>query len=118
MQIRKRFPFEDDSVLALLQVLDPKLSVSPQRKIKSIIKLASQFPQLVKEEDLDDLDDQWQSLLHARSSTENLNLSPCSFWAELGDIKDGTNKSKFGILSNFMCNLLALPHSSAAIKLI
>lgn len=113
VQIKKRFPLEEDGVLAQLTIIDPKVALSPLRNVKSIVQLAVHFPTLVKEQDLDDLQEQWQDLLHAKASLQNLNLSPTSFWQELLEVKDGNNEPKFSTLATFMRDLLALPHSSA-----
>lgn len=69
-QIRKRFTFEKQSILALLRALEPSEALSPQRNMKSISKLAVHFPMLVKEEDLDQLHDQWRDLLYTKSALE------------------------------------------------
>ena len=114
-QMRKRFTFEDESVLALLRALDPKVAQSPQRNV-ALAKLAYHFPMLVNEEDLDKLQDQWNDLLYAKEHLQNLTQNATSFWHELSKVKDGNNESKFGILSAFMCDLLALPHSSATVE--
>ncbi|KAK3888410.1 hypothetical protein Pcinc_007538 [Petrolisthes cinctipes] len=64
-QMRKRFTFEEESVLALLRVLDPKVAQSPQRNL-TLAKLAYHFPMLVNEDNLDKLQDQWNDLLYAK----------------------------------------------------
>ena len=116
VQIKMRFPLEEDGVLAQLSVVDPKVALSPQRKVTSIVPLALHFPTLVKESDLDDLQEQWEDLLHAKESLQSLSLSPTSFWQELFEVKDGRGKAKFSILAEFMRDILALPHSSAAVE--
>lgn len=116
VQIRMRFPLEEDGVLAQLSVVDPKVALSPQRKVTSIVHLAVHFPTLVKESDLDDLQEQWEDLLHAKESLQNLNLSPTSFWQELFEVKDGRGEAKFSALAKFMRDILVLPHSSAAVE--
>lgn len=115
VQMQKRFPFDEQSVLALLKILDPKVALSPQGRIGVIPKLAVHFPTLIKEE-LDSLQEQWEDMYHARSSLQYLNQSPTCFWHELRGITDGNNKPKFDLLSKFMCDLLVLPHSSAAVE--
>lgn len=54
-QMRKRFIFDEDGILAMLRVLDPKEALSPKRSLLSIPKLAVHFPTVIKEEDLDRL---------------------------------------------------------------
>lgn len=115
-QMKLRFTFEEDSVLAMLKSLDPQEALSPHRNMRSLVKLALHFPTLVKEEDLDKLDDQWRDLMYFKTSLVSISDSPTKFWLELGDVKDGNNQPKFNILSTFMCSLLALPHSSACVE--
>jgi len=52
--MKRRFPFEEECVIALLKVV-----LSPNRNT-SIVSLAVHFPMLVKEENLDTLEDEWQ----------------------------------------------------------
>ncbi|XP_068211680.1 uncharacterized protein [Palaemon carinicauda] len=116
-QMKKRFNFKEDSILAMLSIMDPKKALSPQRGIKSIGKLAVNFPNLVKKEDLDELQDQWKDLLQFKESLKNISGMPAtSFWLELKSIKDTNNQTKFHHLSTFMCNLMVLPHSSACVE--
>lgn len=115
-QMRKRFAFEEDSILAMLRVVDPKEALSDERSLHSIVKLAVKFPTLIKEEDLDDLQDEWKDLLHFKESLKNMSDSATNFWHELRTVKDGHSRQKFSLLSNFMCCLLVLPHSSACVE--
>lgn len=115
-QIKKIFPLEEDCVLAKLQVIEPKEALNPKRSVKSIAELAVHFPTLVKEEDLDVLEDQWQDLLSAKESLRGMNDKATSFWQEILTVKDGNNHVKFDLLSKLMCGLLALPHSSACVE--
>ena len=70
LQMQKRFTFHGDSVLSLLRIIDPKESLSPKRNSNDILKLALHFPTLVKEEELDVLQDQWGGLAICKRSTE------------------------------------------------
>jgi len=113
-QIRKRFSLSSKSVLAQLCALDPDEALSNNRKVKSIIPLAVQFPNLVNEVDLDSLQDQWQQLPSAKKCIEHSNRglevsAVPAFWKRLHLIKDGMNNSKFGLLSEFMCNMMVSP---------
>ncbi|KAK3888573.1 hypothetical protein Pcinc_007425 [Petrolisthes cinctipes] len=116
MQIKRRFTFEEDSVLSLLQIIEPKAALSSERCIKSIAKLAVHFPHVIKNEDLDELEEQWRDLLYAQTSLKNLSYRATTFWYELRSVKDGNGHSKFDLLSKFMCCLFALPHSSACVE--
>ena len=115
LQMKKRFPFEEDSVIALMKNIDPKVAVSPHRSTY-ITSLAVHFPMVVKEEELDTLEDEWQNLIYSKETVQNLTQTPTSFWSELQKVKDGNNKMKFGVLARLMCGLLALPHSSACVE--
>jgi len=87
------------------------------RMVKSIIPLASAFPSLIAEDELDDLQDQWKSLPNAEESLKSApKSSPPQFWYNLWKVLDGTGSQKFGRLSTFMCNLMSLPHSSACVE--
>jgi len=45
-------------------------------------------------------------------------MEPPAFWLELKQITDCNAKPKFDVLSELMCALVALPHSSACVELI
>lgn len=79
-QIRKRFPItEEESILALLNVLDPEEALSPERHMKSISKLAVHFPNLIEEEQLDELQEQWRDLLYFSTSLGQLSKTAIPF---------------------------------------
>ena len=66
VQIKKRFPFEQTCVFAQLSLLSVEDALSTEnRKSKT---LASYFPTIVSESELEDLKDQWKQLPHARGS--------------------------------------------------
>lgn len=71
---------------------------------------------LVKDDELDVLQDQWTDLLYAKETVKNLNENATTFWSELKTVKDGNNEPRFACLSKFMCGLVALPHSSACVE--
>lgn len=107
---------EDDSILAMMSCLDPKEALSTSRSMTSITKLAMNFPGLVTEDDLDPLEERWRTIPYATDSLKLLSDSPTVFWDELRGAKDGNGVRKFGILGNFMSNILSLPHSSACVE--
>lgn len=39
-------------------------------------------------------------------------MEPEEFWERLGKLSDGTENAPFGVLCQFMQNLLALPHAN------
>jgi len=104
------------SMYVCMYVIEPKEAMNAKRSVKSIAELAVHFPTLVKEEDLDVLEDQWQDLLSVKESLRDVNDKATSFWQEIRTVKDGNNHVKFNVLSDLMCGLLALPHSSACVE--
>lgn len=114
IQIRSRFPLEQNGVLAQMQLLDPKKALKIGKP--SIIPLASQFPSILSEDKLDRLSDQWHDLELCCDDLECLpDGDPPAFWNALLQIKDVNGKIKFGVLAEFMGNMMALPHSSATV---
>jgi hypothetical protein len=43
-------------------------------------------------------------------------MEPPAFWLQVTQITDGNAKPKFDVLSELMCTLVALPHSSACVE--
>ena len=118
LQIRMRFPLAEDSVIAQLKVMDASEAMSTHAsRVRSIVNLASHFPTLVADDQLDDLQDQWRALLSAICHLQHAkNMPPTSFWLETQTIKDGLGRKKFGLLGKFLCDLLVLPHPSACVE--
>lgn len=116
VQVREKFSFDRESVLSMLQILDPKEALSCHRSLKAIAKLAVHFPTIVGYGDLDMLQDQWTDLLYSKEVLKCSLDSASKFWYELQSIKDGNGQAKFGLLSELMCTLLALPHSSLCVE--
>jgi len=83
----------------------------------NIIPLALQFTTVVSGDHLDRLCDQWRELPAYRGDLEHLaDMEPPAFWLELKQITDCNAKPKFDVLSELICTLVALPHSSACVK--
>ena len=83
----------------------------------SIIPLAVNFPNVVSEEKLDELLDEWNELPSFRHSLEHvIDYEPPAFWNYIKTLTDGNDKVKFENLAGLMCVLLALPHSSACVE--
>jgi hypothetical protein len=116
VQIRKRFPLNEDSVIAKLNVLDPTIASNVSLSPSSLTGISSYFPNLVPPAEVNELDDQWRSY---RLTAKELPISSGNipqYWYDLRSIKDGIGNSKFGLLSDFMTNLSCLPHSSACVE--
>ncbi|KAI8772533.1 Uncharacterized protein BgiBS90_027013 [Biomphalaria glabrata] len=114
-QIRANFSLAENGILASLDILDPTIVQSHRKAPPSLAKLALHFPNLVPENKLNELDDQWRAF---RISKEFLftEMSIPQYWFLLRNVKDATGKSKFALLSQFMTNLAVLPHSSASVE--
>ena len=81
-QIKKRFDFSETSIWSQMCVLDPKvaMSASNQRRPKSLAYIASKFPTLAEESQLDQLHEQWKMLPTAVLTLQHMtNLSPDQF---------------------------------------
>ena len=115
VQIRNRFDLSKGSVLDLLSAIEPKSLLDHGNNLKSLVPLASRFPNIV--DDLDALDDQWRELVWNKEILGPLmNLSPEAFWPAVGAIENAASEKKFELLSNFMLAMLSLPHSTAAVE--
>ena len=96
----------------MLSILDPSNSSSVgTTPHNSIAPLASSFRNLVKDNQLNDLDAEWRELRNTKIVTES--TSSCEFWVKVHDLKRGDGMPKFFLLSKFALNLLSSPHSSA-----
>ena len=113
MQIKQRFPFSDDNIIAKLKVLDPNIAHS-KNSLMSISSLATLFKTLIPENKLNDLDDEYRSFQITKDQHHfNQNLKILEFWYKLREIKNGQSQPKYLNLSDFMTNMASLPHSSA-----
>lgn len=106
-EIRKRFPI-NDPVIEGLQVLDPKKI----DQYSTLLPLASRFPNIIKAELLQTLDDEWRQLKFATVPLDK-DLPVDEYWGKLSLITDGSGRTAFPTVCDFMKSLLALPHSSA-----
>ena len=69
---KEKISLAEASVLAQLNILDPQIALSFDKRPKTIINLALHFLSLVSEENFDELDDQWTSLPLAKESLRNM----------------------------------------------
>lgn len=111
-QIRKRFPI-GDPVIEMLEVLDPNITKS---KFPSLVPLAVRFPNLVSEENIQTLDDEWRRLVIEPLPFDHKNMEPEEFWAILNTVKDGSGEYQFPNLCAFMSSLLSLPHANVDVE--
>ncbi|KAL4721098.1 hypothetical protein ACJJTC_018664 [Scirpophaga incertulas] len=109
-QIYKRFSFSSP-VLKQIEVLDPK--IIKEKKYNSLALLAIHFPNIIAENKLQELDDQWRLLRNSPIDFDETNIS--KFWREVAKERIGDDYA-FATLTNFMSCLMVLPHSSAAVE--
>ncbi|KAK4314253.1 hypothetical protein Pmani_014407 [Petrolisthes manimaculis] len=113
-QMLKRFLSNNlFSNLQLLEALDP-VNVF-QGKPKSLIPLAVKFPNIVDERVYEELNSEWRELTIGEiPALKDKRVSePEKFWHAVSQERIG-DSPRFPNLSNFMLNLMSLPHSSAA----
>lgn len=112
-QISKRFKGLG-GVFPLLKACDP--AVARVTGVKSLVPLFSKFPQLIKESEYDQCNDEWRSLTFHEAVAPITSNNPAEFWCSVKEIKSSDGTPIFSKLANFMLNLLVLPHSSAAVE--
>ena len=107
-ETKKRFSLNMGSVFAKLGVLDPTVAREANQSPSTIATLAIQFPNLLCEPKLSELNYQWRSFrLYANNlAIENENIQ--KYWFSLSNIKDVLGNSKFSLLSSSMCTLTVL----------
>lgn len=110
--IYMRFPLKNEQ-LKNLRVQDPKVVVG--KTVPSIASLAVTFPLIVKESEINDIDREWR-LLRNMELSEHAGLTASLFWHTIHQIKRGDGTQEDPLLSNFMRNILCLPHSSTAVE--
>ena len=111
-QILQRFNLSD-SVFTNLKALDPQSVL--MKTIPSVAPLAAQFPNLLSENDLNEIDGEWRLLKNTELNVEP-DINVYKFWQKVGDLKKGDDSPMFPLLGNFMKKLLCLPHSSASVE--
>ena len=117
LQIKKRFPI-DDPILKSLTFLNPDTIDSTNSK--EVISLASKFPNIVIESELEKLDHEWRELQFL-DPDDLPNFSErrkdiVSFWGSLSQMIDTSGESRFPTVSKLTKSLLSLPHSNADVE--
>ncbi|CAH1106950.1 unnamed protein product [Psylliodes chrysocephalus] len=110
VQINKRFDF-GDNILKKLEIIDPHQVLSGNNL--TIIHLARHFPNLIKESERQVLDNEWRLLRNTKlTNTDTIE----QFWVFIKNMCYGDSTPMFLNVSNFVINLLCLPHSSANVE--
>lgn len=82
----------------------------------SIVPLAQHFPNLIKESELQKLDNEWRLLMNTKIIDVDAIKSIEQYWVSVKNMCFGDNSPMFLTLSNFVFNLLCFPHSSANVE--
>lgn len=114
-QIITRFPLKK-SIFAKIEFLDPNNVLN--RKTNTISDIVILFPNLLSNANLQKVDTEWRMLRNVDFQAFNLNETDDveDFWRKISKIQSVDGALKFGLLSNFVFNLLCLPHSSANVE--
>lgn len=114
-QIFKRFNPAEPSIQILkkLKIISPAEVLSKQHH--TIAALAMEFPNLVKEEELNAIDMEWR-LLRNVDPHDLVGLDLNNFWNKISQIKSGDDTPMFPKLCEFIRNIFSLPHSSATVE--
>uniref|UniRef100_A0A0L8GVX5 HAT C-terminal dimerisation domain-containing protein n=1 Tax=Octopus bimaculoides TaxID=37653 RepID=A0A0L8GVX5_OCTBM len=109
-----RFPLDEVGVLALLEILDPKVVRDLTNSPQSIIPLASNFLAIAPENTLEQ-DNEWGLFRQYKQIPVSSKSIP-EFWYSIHNLKDGFDHSKFERLSQFMTNLTVLHPSLVCVE--
>ena len=108
----------EDGLIAQLKVLDPKFASNNHVFPPILSHLVSRFPNLVKPEEVDELDDRWRSYwLTSKELLLQISIeSILQYWYNLHSIKDGLKNPKSPLLSQCVMNLTCSVHLSACVE--
>lgn len=96
-----------------LEAIDPQVVI--EKRISSIAPLATSFPSLVPEREMDKIDAEWRLLRNTEMDLP-ADASVQRFWKRVRDARQGDGSPMFPLLSDFVYKLLCLPHSSATVE--
>ena len=70
--LRKRFPLEEDSFIAMFHSMEPQEATSPERKLKSIIKLAVNLFPFLGVLSISLMNEEWGALTWAKETVHHM----------------------------------------------
>lgn len=111
-QINQRFDF-NDPILINMNLISAKNVL--EKKADSIMSLAKHFPNLVSEDELQLVDNEWR-LLRNTDLDFSYDVDVEKFWSYIENMRYSDGTSMFPVLSRFVFHLLVLPHSSANVE--
>lgn len=114
-QIYKRFDAKSTSMKILkdLSIISPEQVIS--KKHITIASLGMHFPNLVPANKLNDLDREWRQLRNIDMNELN-NVNVSEFWTNISEMKHADETFMFPTLSQFIFDIMCLPHSSATVE--
>ena len=86
-------------------------SINPQKLAESIVPLICLFPNLAEENIVEDLDEEWRTMVQQDNVSNNLELE--KFWDNIFSRKNALNEFMFPRIRDFIGSILSFPHSSA-----
>lgn len=113
-QIRKRFDFEIN--FKSLSSINPNIIMN--KRINTIFDILKEFPNFIDENDKQALDSEYRALqfLEFEHIFEKTEVSLCNFWQTISEIKQGDSTKAFPVLTEFVKQIMVLPHSSANVE--
>lgn len=111
-QIVTRFPLKNNPLkeVTILEAVNVKSG-----KTNSVISVCRLFPNVIDLKHFQDIDTEWRIL----RNTEKIKDFPDDvelFWEKISLLKNGEGHPMFPLLSQFVFNILSLPHSSANVE--
>ena len=114
-KFRNRIDLDKNSLLAKLSILDQICAQDLRRSPGSINDIAVRFPSVIKEEQLDELEDEWQAFRQA-DKIDRYERTILQYWFDLGNATNMFNSLCFPRLSRLFFHLTILHHSSASVE--
>lgn len=111
-QITERFPLKRN-IIKFFEFIDP--SVVKQGSLASISHIAILFPNILKDDKLQQLDSEWR-LLRNTDEIQSFPDEIIMFWNKVKKLEFGDGSAMFETLSNFVFDILTFPHSSANVE--
>lgn len=115
-QIKKRISF-DNYGLKEMSALIPKNVLN--KKTPSIVPLALQFPSVISEYELNNIDREWRLIpncdININVDTKN-SISFTEFWDQIAHMENNLEQPMFPLITKLVNFISILPHSSACVE--
>ena len=111
LEMRKRCPL-DNCLLKLLAFLDPRQC--KQLQYSNLLQIAQQFPNVIKEEEIEHLKDEVEDFKLQTFEDDFLRQGPYIFWNSVSKLEDPVSGDlRYSVLPRLAKALLILPHGNA-----